>query len=98
MATTPHRPSPRFVMFYFDAPAADRVALVGDFNAWNPQATPLRRRKKDGRWWARVSLLPGEYQYKFVVDGSVWHADPQNPHRVSNPHGSFNSVCIVRDV
>ena len=32
-----------------------------------------------GRYSARVQLMPGDYQYKFVLDGKHWRADPGNP-------------------
>lgn len=47
---------------------------------------------KNGAWEAQVDLAPGEYQYKFVVDG-VWIPDPENP-RI-NVEDNFNSVLTV---
>ncbi len=84
----------RAVTFRLDAPEAVSVALVGDFNGWDPSANPLRRRK-DGMWWVTVRLSPGVYQYKLVVNGSEWREDPRNPHRVPNEYGTWNSVLEV---
>ena len=36
-------------LFFCDAPEARQVSLVGDFNSWNPTATPMAR-QPDGRW------------------------------------------------
>ncbi|MBU6402129.1 MAG: isoamylase early set domain-containing protein [Verrucomicrobia bacterium] len=50
------------------APQAKTVFLVGDFNDWQPQATPLRRHV-DGSWSIHVALNHGNYRYQFLVDG-----------------------------
>ena len=36
-------------------PDAQSVGLAGDFNGWNPAATPMKQRK-DGCWWATLRL------------------------------------------
>jgi 1,4-alpha-glucan branching enzyme len=36
------------VTFELPANGATAVAVVGDFNGWDKQATPLKKRKKDG--------------------------------------------------
>ena len=50
------------------APEARHVTLVGDFNDWNPTATPLVQ-MPDGRWMASMELPHGFHQYLFLVDG-----------------------------
>ena len=73
--------------------AAKTVYLVGSFNRWNP--TKKRMVKvKDGSFRAKMSLRPGEYHYKFVVDGS-WIEDPDAERQVTNEHGTLNSVVTV---
>lgn len=65
-------PSPVEITFSFEAPAASNVAVVGDFNSWNPAAAPLlRRNEKSGDWTGTVSLPPGRHTYAFMVDGSI---------------------------
>jgi 1,4-alpha-glucan branching enzyme len=54
--------------FFCRAPEARQVALVGDFNQWDPSATPMSRRP-DGRWMASLELSHGFHQYVFLVDG-----------------------------
>ena len=44
----------------------------------------------------RVEPLPaGRYQYKFVIDRVNWKPDPNNPQRVDDGYGGFNSLLIV---
>ncbi|HYC32281.1 MAG TPA: hypothetical protein VEB59_08335, partial [Gemmatimonadales bacterium] len=40
----------RTVSFRLAAPASSRVAVVGDFNDWDPAATPLRPASSGGVW------------------------------------------------
>ena len=44
------------------------VALAGDFNGWDPAATPLSS-VAPGVWRMRVQLPPGHYAFQVVVDG-----------------------------
>ncbi|MCD6531571.1 hypothetical protein J7K99_03905, partial [bacterium] len=37
------------------------------------------------------------YQYKFVVNGTEWHEDPDNPAKVDDNFGGFNSVITVTE-
>jgi hypothetical protein len=57
-----------------EANASTHVAVVGDFNNWDPHATILTRRGT--RWSTTVQLRPGRYRYTFLVDGAHWVADP----------------------
>jgi 1,4-alpha-glucan branching enzyme len=77
---------------YFD-PEAREVTVVGNFNTWRPEATPLVS-AGDGNWVVRLMLRSGQYEYRFVVDGQ-WIEDPQAAQHAANPHGGFNSVFTV---
>lgn len=60
--------------FMFVDPAAKSVALVGDFNRWDAEATPLAR-SSAGAWARTVRLTSGRHEYAFVVDGKHWVTD-----------------------
>jgi 1,4-alpha-glucan branching enzyme len=81
------------VVFTLDAPAADRVQIAGDFNAWKPAENELEF--SDGMWRTVISLAPGRYRYRYVVDGT-WKADPLNPGVEPTPYGDYNSVIELR--
>ena len=90
----PRLKKPKLVKVRFDLMSrlAREVFLAGDFNDWNPNALPLKR--KDGSLWTtEVSLEPGAHEYLFVVDGS-WETDPAAD-SVPNPFGTRNSVVHV---
>ena len=56
------------VNFVCVAPDAKAVFLIGDFNDWNPAATPMQR-QFDGAWTVQVAMNHGHHQYLFLVDG-----------------------------
>jgi 1,4-alpha-glucan branching enzyme len=57
------------------AHGARKVSLVGEFNNWNPKATPLEQ-LKSGEFKVTVDLEVGrEYQYRYLLDGKVWQND-----------------------
>ena len=78
-----------------EAVQADTVFLVGDFNGWNEQTTPMKR-QKDGSFMIALELKKGkEYQFRYLVDGSEWHNDWQADRYAPNPFSGDNSVVVV---
>ncbi len=79
------------VALTLEAPAAAEVAVVGDWNDWNPRAQLMTRH--DGKWEIVLQLTRGRsYQYQFLIDGKTWIADPNNLVRVDNGFGGMNSL------
>lgn len=66
------------IEFTYEDPYAGTVALAGEFNDWSMNAAPMTM-DEEGVWRVVVDLKPGAYEYKFVVNGSEWIADPDNP-------------------
>lgn len=85
----------RMTRFVLVAPDAHSVALVGSFNDWRTDATPLRRSGPDGVWMVDVPLQTGRYTYLFVVDGHQWVPDPAAPTDAIAEFGQSNSVVTV---
>jgi len=81
------------IEFKLYAPSAKKVSVAGSFNNWETKSISAKKDTK-GNWSAKVSLKPGKYEYKFVVDGS-WQNDPCAA-RVGNSLGSQNSVIEVK--
>lgn len=82
------------VRFVFVDAAAARVAVVGDFNGWNAQATPLAREGAPGVWAVSLPLRSGRHEYAFVVDGGRWAADPLAIRR-ADEFGTESSIVTV---
>jgi chromosome partitioning protein len=96
--SAPTAPAPQRVsdgvMFTLDAPGAAEVAVTGEFTRWSRQGVTLVRDERDGLWKAVVDIEPGEYEYRFIVDG-VWMRDPGNQDYVRNEFGQENSLLVV---
>ncbi len=56
------------VVLRVKAPDARVVAVVGDFNGWDPLVHPLAA-QADGWWTIALALPPGRYQYVYWIDG-----------------------------
>lgn len=84
-----------FTIDHGAAEAAEVVSLVGDFNDWNEEANPMKRRKSGG-FSTTVKLPCGDsYQFRYVIDGTIWENDAEADDYVPSPFGSDNSVVEV---
>ena len=67
-------------LFRVWAPGVKSVHVVGDFNAWDAAATPLKRAPKSDIWEGFVPDLAQGDLYKYVVETDagefLWKADP----------------------
>lgn len=81
------------VNFFYDAPGASHVSLVGDFNGWDTAATPMLR-TPDGRWMAGLELHHGHHRYLFIVDGQP-KLDPNATGIVRNERNERVSLIAV---
>jgi hypothetical protein len=95
IAGSPVAASAKPVQFQLVAPASARVSVVGDFNDWDPQASPMARANERGPWSVRLSLPPGRYRYTFLVDGKRWVQDPSEPPALGNDFDTPTSVITV---
>jgi 1,4-alpha-glucan branching enzyme len=57
------------------AAEAKKVALVGEFNGWNPEEAIALKKQKDGSFKAIVELASGEYQFRYILDDEKWEND-----------------------
>lgn len=84
----------QMIRFAFVAPGATHVSVVGDFNNWDPKATPLKTTRDGSTWLIEMPLTAGRHVYAFVVDGDIV-ADPSAPRVVDHDFGVQNSVILV---
>lgn len=72
------------------------VSVVGDFNEWDPHATPLRKHGSVRR--VSVSLEAGQsYRFRYLDDEGRWHDDPAADNVVPNVAGGFDCVIDLTD-
>ncbi len=74
-STTPKLGNSKLTLTGF--PTAKAVAVAGVFNEWQSLQN-ICFKNPEGNWECTLSLIPGTYQYRFIVDGK-WVDDPSNP-------------------
>lgn len=74
---------------------AQEVLLSGSFNNWSTSGMAMQ--KSNNGWEVKLKLVPGRYEYKFIVDGT-WMRDPENLQKLNDTYGDFNSVYFKPNV
>lgn len=74
----------------------EKINLFGSFNGWDRTNLPMTDENGDGVFETEVPLEPGVHQYKFFGDGEEI-IDFNNPNKVSNGMGSYNSIRVIED-
>lgn len=91
-------PSGKTARVQFAVPAevnAETVCLCGEFNDWDRDKNPMRKRK-DGSFTLSLSLDAGrQYEFRYLLDGERWENDWEADAYIGNEFGSENSVLIV---
>lgn len=84
------------IRFELAAPEAGRVAVVGDFNEWNPGRHVMEDSDGDGVWELTVELRRGRhYTYNFLVDQEYWISDPNATDVITDPFGGEKSLLSL---
>ncbi len=82
----------------FALPAAEvvqPVSVLGDFNGWDPLATPLKKRS-NGTVSATVELVPGqEVRFKYLAADGQWFCDPDTECVVHDEYHTVDSLLVV---
>jgi hypothetical protein len=90
VVTTPSFAARKFpVTFSFSPQGAPDGDLAGSFNNWSRDAQPMTS-THNGRLDGDDRAHGGEYQYKFVVDGSKWFQDPARSLKAPDGFGGYN--------
>lgn len=71
-----------------------KVQIAGQMNDWAPNLSPDLVLNDSGLYTATLNLSPGTYLYQMALDGD-WNHDPNNPNKVDNGYGKFNSILQV---
>ncbi|MEX1057528.1 MAG: isoamylase early set domain-containing protein [Natronospirillum sp.] len=76
-----------------EANGAEAIFLVGDFNAWDIEATPMKK-LKNGTFKAELDLPSGRaYAFRYRRADGQWENDSQADHYMPVPElGVDNSV------
>lgn len=85
----------------FELPAtvwAGRISLVGEFNHWDGESTPMIQDRLDESWRATLDLEAGRrYRFRYLLDGNTWLTDRQADDYVANSTGCYDSVVDLTE-
>ena len=79
----------------FSCPANDAksVCLVGDFNEWNRQATPMKKGKSG--YSCTVDLEPNrEYQFRYLLNNDRWENDETADSLAATPYSDAQNSVV----
>ncbi len=74
-----------------------KVWIMGSFNTWSRRSLEMFDPDRDGIFTRELLLDAGVYEYQFVTDYGEF-PDPQNPDKVDNGFGSYNSLIKVKSI
>lgn len=74
--------------------AIGRLAVVGEFNDWDPMATPMRRRK-DVVTAAAILETGRRYQFRYLREDGEWINDEAADAFEPNNFGTTNCVLAL---
>ncbi len=77
-----------------DGKSLNKVQIAGQMNDWTPSRMPDLALNDRGLYEITMNLSPGSYLYQMVIDGDQNH-DPNNPNKVDNGFGKYNSILQI---
>ena len=73
---------------------AQKVEVLGSWDGWRAPISAFQI--EQGAWrFPALQLAPGEYTYKFLLDGRRWLDDPANPRKSPDGAGGLNTRLSV---
>jgi|YNPBryulayer2012_1023412.scaffolds.fasta_scaffold11617_4 hypothetical protein len=85
------------VLFVYRASSTNitNVSLTGDFFGWKKEGFPLTFDPSVNLWRISITLEPGIYQYKYILNGTIVTNDPYNSAVAPDGKGGLNSVLEI---
>lgn len=72
------------------------VAIAGDFNGWNYNGNQLTKLAGTNFWYkSYIFEMDARLDYKFVINGSNWILDPENPNTCSGGFGPNSELSML---
>jgi hypothetical protein len=84
----------KLVTLRFSDKSAHSVSVIGSFNGWSPEHSRMHR-IPGGPWEITLSLRPGKYAYRFLVNNRKQVLAPRCPIEEPDGYGGKNSVIYV---
>jgi len=78
---------------YLENPGS--VSVPGDFNGWSTTAWPMAHLSETNFWYRSENFeLDARLDYKFVLNGSTWILDPENPNTCQGGFGPNSELSM----
>ncbi len=78
-----------------DHPHAANTSVVGDFNGWDPEANPLRRRSNQTYSTSVTLDKDGCYRFRYRAAGDIWFNEPDADRHEHNEYGSQDDLLLT---
>jgi 1,4-alpha-glucan branching enzyme len=72
-----------------------QVSVVGDFNGWSPEATPLKARSNGTRSAAVVLPIGQIYRFRYLAEGGCFFDDEASDAHEPNGYGETHSLIAT---
>ncbi|MBQ0909345.1 isoamylase early set domain-containing protein [Flavobacterium sp. F-328] len=83
------------VTFSIEAKQADQVAVVGDFNNWDPEQGTMNK-LKNGTFKTVLDLKKdAAYEFKYIIDGEYINEPEADSFKWNAFAGNENGVLVV---
>ncbi|WP_224488820.1 isoamylase early set domain-containing protein [Robertkochia flava] len=83
------------VTFTVPASEAKKVAVVGDFNEWNPKKAALKK-LKNGNFKGTLDLpVEQSYEFRYLIDGDYVNEEQADGFRWNDYAGTENAVLSL---
>ncbi len=77
------------------AGSARTVMLVGEFNQWNKEATPMLK-LKDGSFETTLELKANqEYQFRYLLDNRIWEIGRNADDYIMSFSGNPDNAIVI---
>lgn len=70
------------------------ISIAGDFTGWNPAIALTRIQPTNFYYHMKKFEMNARLDYKYVVSGTQWILDPENPHQVSGGFGPNSELAM----
>ncbi len=84
----------KLVTLRYSDSGAHSVSVIGTFNGWSPEHSRMRR-APNGSWEITLSLRPGKYAYRFLINDRQQVLDPHCTTEEPDGYGGKNSVIYI---
>jgi 1,4-alpha-glucan branching enzyme len=75
---------------------AETVAVLGSFNDWNLNKALFLTKEKGGSFKGALELTKGDsYEYRFLVNNTIWINDTNASEFKQTPYGVDNCVVVA---